>query len=147
MSFWNPSQPNEYSMRCKTGIVEELYTTNPETGTLDRIYAGGGGAGVEVPYWVKPNSAEIGAEGKKTIVTQDYIDVVDNVNNRSSSLTSENLTFGDLSGNSTLDKPLLDKVKTVTDRYSIEPWVDLPTWVKSINALFQNGVFKNTQII
>ena len=61
MSFWNPSQPNEYSMRCKTGIVEELYTTNPETGTLDRIYAGGGGAGVliltpksltSLPFWI-----------------------------------------------------------------------------------------------
>jgi hypothetical protein len=160
MSFLTIEIPNELKSRYKACYSDIGFYEKDENGNWFKLN-GGGGTG-DVPYWVKPSQALFEIETKNTKINQEEIEI--NSGNEGLQLTSNALTFGDVSGNSTLDKesinasnrvkniaqdmnPLsIDKKMLLYDAstkgltYGNQPTPTvLPTWVQPTAATFSSG--------
>ena len=138
MSIFNTAYPNTIGLRSDEGLFTKLWTRNPSTGEMERVYPGGGGEPTELPYWVQNSRAnlfdnatrentelnkagltvETVADGtrQKTMIKKNEISIDDEATSTGSLLSSTALTFGDATGNSTITKPDLKNVSEIGAR-------------------------------
>jgi hypothetical protein len=93
MSFFDINNPNNVQFRLDSLKADDIYQKNHTTGEYERVGAGDGPP-IALPYYLKQNSIDIdeGTNGTE--------------------LTATNLTFGDASGNISIDK---SKAKILSD--------------------------------
>jgi hypothetical protein len=128
MSIFNVDSPNEFKVRFKSVIGEDLYQKNDLTGEYERVLtASSSPEPITLPYYLKTNSIKVTGEGgSETLVTSNLISTkasevttsvspsavsVENFGNSTGSeLSSTALTFGDTAGNVSLTKAGVDTV-------------------------------------
>ena len=157
--YYNDTDPDTRAI-FKAIKADEYLVKDPDTN--EYIPFTGGGGEVELPYWVQPNAASLGSsESKKTTITSEFVDVVNNLDDTASSLSASQLVFGDSTGNSSLTKASIDAANRVRDvaldatpasrkmllydtatkglSYGNQP-AALPVWVKTTEVDMDDGL-------
>lgn len=164
MSFLNSELENQLTARFKKVLADEYYVKDPETGNF--IPLTGSGDDLELPYWIQNNSANFDNSIKNTKIDIDGVEV--NNQNKGTFLSEDKLTFGDSTGNVSLEKSdvqMLKELQTIgytnpahaskmfiynsaTNRYASTIWrnyldpasIQIPNPSTPLTRLMQDGL-------
>lgn len=143
MSIYDINSDNEFKARMKMFMCDDIFQLNRDTGEYERLsHSGGPDPITELPYYLKSNNIRIdNGTISNTVMDSNSFDVVDIVNDKSSSLLADKLVLGDTSGNSELDKTKIDLLTQLNLGVTVNPMATSTT-ISTISPIVYNTTDK-----